>query len=40
MLMRDGTIEVFEDREAVLNAMRRKSLRSVAEGAGGAEVAS
>ncbi len=31
MLMREGTVEVFEEREVVLNAMRRKSLRPVAE---------
>ena len=30
MLLRDGAIEVFEDREVVLNAIRRRSLRPVA----------
>jgi ABC-type protease/lipase transport system fused ATPase/permease subunit len=30
MLIEDGTIEVFEDRETVLGAMRRQSLRAVA----------
>jgi PrtD family type I secretion system ABC transporter len=30
MLMRDGTVELFEDRQTVLDAMRRQSLRAVA----------
>ena len=30
MLLRDGAIEVFEDREIVLNAIRKRSLRTVA----------
>lgn len=30
MLLRDGAIEVLEDRETVLNAIRRRSLRPVA----------
>lgn len=39
MLMRDGSIEVFEERDMVLNAMRRKSLRTVPDRTDGAEVA-
>jgi ATP-binding cassette subfamily C exporter for protease/lipase len=31
MLMQDGTIEVFEDRDVVLNALRRRSIRPVDE---------
>ena len=30
MLLRDGAVEVFEDRELVLNAIRKRSLRTVA----------
>lgn len=40
MLMRDGSIEVFEERDTVLNAMRRKSLRTVANAKAEAEASS
>ena len=37
MLMQDGSIEVFEEREAVLNAIRHRSLRPVASTSGRAQ---
>jgi PrtD family type I secretion system ABC transporter len=40
MLMREGTIEVLEDRETVLNAMRRQAIRPVSRQAHIAESAS
>lgn len=40
MLLREGTVEVLEDRETVLNAMRRQALRPVTQAAGHAESAS